>query len=297
MGGTGANLFGSTSASGIHKEAYHYPDGVSLEALNRFLFPPHLEHPESTGRLDLFAYYGPVSTEGTLNGGPGGTHRHTDLEIRQMITELNLKQLYKILARPRETVQTIVQEMLPKAVAHHYTARDVQKMFSGLEADDQGCYRFSEMQDVILADQKRRLVTLVEGGEIQKTARRAIPFQSRPQEILGTVMTKKKLKPCEDAVVLHKRMNRFAGLVAPLEQQNLSAQINANTQLVRPAGSVNDRWDRYCAVRRTGKISYVGARNTHREPLGGDDRLADKAPFCSTLTSSFGLNGPLGRRC
>jgi len=33
---------------------------VSAENILKFMFPPNLEHPNSTGRLDLFAYYGPT---------------------------------------------------------------------------------------------------------------------------------------------------------------------------------------------------------------------------------------------
>lgn len=33
---------------------------VTIEMILSFLFPPNLEHSNSTGRLDLFAMYGPV---------------------------------------------------------------------------------------------------------------------------------------------------------------------------------------------------------------------------------------------
>ncbi len=33
---------------------------VSIETIFKFLFPPNLEHANSTGRLDLFALYGPI---------------------------------------------------------------------------------------------------------------------------------------------------------------------------------------------------------------------------------------------
>jgi nucleoside diphosphate kinase len=33
---------------------------VSLDTIFKFLFPPNLEHANSTGRLDLFALYGPI---------------------------------------------------------------------------------------------------------------------------------------------------------------------------------------------------------------------------------------------
>lgn len=33
---------------------------VTVENILKFMFPPNLEHPNSTGRLDLFALYGPT---------------------------------------------------------------------------------------------------------------------------------------------------------------------------------------------------------------------------------------------
>ena len=33
---------------------------VSIENILKFMFPPNLEHSNSTGRLDLFALYGPT---------------------------------------------------------------------------------------------------------------------------------------------------------------------------------------------------------------------------------------------
>ncbi len=39
---------------------------VRWDAFIEFLFPAHLEHPESTGRMDVFAWYGPVDDDGKL---------------------------------------------------------------------------------------------------------------------------------------------------------------------------------------------------------------------------------------
>jgi hypothetical protein len=40
---------------------FHYTKTkVTLETILKFLFPPNLEHSNTTGRLDLFALYGPV---------------------------------------------------------------------------------------------------------------------------------------------------------------------------------------------------------------------------------------------
>jgi len=272
------------------------PKGVTMEALLTFLFPEHLCNPESTGRLDLFAYYGPCSDTGVLHGGRNGHHIHTDLEIRHMISELNREQLYTLLSRPKETVETMVNEILPKAVGHHYTVKEIHKMFRGISPQEDGRYKFLDMQNIILADQRRRLLTLIKGGEISKSTRRPIPFQTTPGKILTEITTRKKLRPNEEIISHGKRLHGSSGLIAPLEQQNLSDHIRANVALLRPVGDVDDRWDRYCAVRKTGKVSYVGARNATRMRFMGDDDLADKAPMCSTLTATLTNNGPACRR-
>lgn len=268
-----------------------------MSALMKFLFPAHLEHPESTGRLDVFAHYGPVDEEGHLRGGPLGNHIHADLEIRQMIKELNRETLLALLGRPRETVETMIQELLPKAVAHHYTEREIFALFGGVSEDENGRRSFADLQRVVLADQRRRLLTLIRGGEIFRASRKAIPFQTRPAEILTTMTRKSKLLPCQEFIVLSKKLHAQAGLIAPLEQQNLSQQLAANVQLTTGLGDVNDRWDRYCALRRTGHCSYVKARNNPRKFPYADGDKGEKAQWCSTLTSTLSLNGPLGPRC
>ena len=41
-------------------EFHHEKNKILLDDLLKFIFPPNLEHSNSTGRLDLFALYGPV---------------------------------------------------------------------------------------------------------------------------------------------------------------------------------------------------------------------------------------------
>lgn len=36
------------------------PYKITTESLMKFIFPPHLEHPNVTGRLDIFGMYGPI---------------------------------------------------------------------------------------------------------------------------------------------------------------------------------------------------------------------------------------------
>jgi hypothetical protein len=267
-------------------------DGVLVSALFKFLFPPNLEHPESTGRADVFAWYGPVDDDGELRAGPQGKHKMTHLEIRQMVQELNREQLYSLFSRPRETVETVVNELLPKAMSHHYTEKEMQALLAGVSTTRAGRAKFEELQKVILADQRRRLVTLLEGGEITKAKRQPIPYQTRPAAVLTEMTRKKKLLPCQEFMAITKNLHRHGSLIAPIEQQNLSGTMAANVNLVRELGSMNDRWDRYCGLRQTGKASYVKARNHPRADVRGDGSLPDKGPSVSSLTASLLLNGP-----
>merc|ERR1719258_196 len=156
-----------------------------------------------------------------------------------MVVEINPEQLYSLLARQRSTVETVVNELLPRA-------------------------KFAELQQVILADQRRRLVMLLDGGEITKAKREPIPYQTKAAKVLRKITTKPKLLPCQEFLSTMKRMHANGGLIAPIEQQNMSSQLANNVMLVRDLGRANDRWDRYCGLRQTGKACYVKTRNVKR---------------------------------
>jgi hypothetical protein len=266
--------------------------GQLMPALMRFLFPANLEHPESTGRMDVFAWYGPVDDEGNLRSGPQGKHVMTNLEVRQMIAEINREQLYSLIARPRETVETVVNELLPKSLAHHYTEAEVEKLFSGISQTQDGRAKFAELQKVVMDDQRRRLVTLLGGGQITRAKRAPIPYQTKSAQVLRKMTTKSKLLPCQEFMATIKRMHANCTLIAPIEQQNLSGQLASNVLLVRDLGLPNDRWDRYCGIRQTGKSSYVQARNVPRADVLGDGLLPTKSPYVSSMNSTLAMNGP-----
>jgi len=267
-------------------------EGVLVSALMNFLFPKNLEHPESTGRMDVFAWYGPVDDEGNLRSGPQGKHIMSNLEIRQMIVEINREQLYALLARERSTVETVVNELLPRAVGHHYTEKEVEMLFSSISQSMEGRAKFADLQQVILGDQRRRLVTLLDGGEITKAKREPIPYQTKSAKVLRKLTTKPKLLPCQEFLSTMKRLHANGTLIAPIEQQNMSSQLANNVMLVRDLGRANDRWDRYCGIRQTGKASYVKTRNVPRSDVLSDGLLPSKAPYVSSLNSTLAMNGP-----
>lgn len=272
-------------------------EGVTASQLMLFVFPASLEHPESTGRLELFARYGPVDNEGKLRGGIAGSHAHTDLEIRQMIRHETREMLFSLFKKPRETVEVIVDGLMPAAMEYNYTWNEVKQLLKScfqeaLERED-GKLNFRHMQQIILQSQKTRLQALLKDGRLTKERGPRVPFQSKPALMLAGPTNKKKLNYQEEQCYTTMRLHRFGTLVAGLEDQNLSGQVLPNVILCRTLGDVDDRWDRYCAVRRVGKASYVKARN---EPHAGfgcmDDGLADKHPGISSLVSAGYSKGP-----
>ncbi|CAD7954041.1 unnamed protein product [Amoebophrya sp. A25] len=237
--------------------------GVLESAFFKFLFPPTLEQPESTGRLDVFGHYGPVDDNGFLRGGAAERHKVCDHEIKKLISSLSEGLLYELFEpKPRDTVKVVVDEILPKAISHCYTAKEIKRLISSVAKDGEGRLPFHELQDIILKDQRRRLQTLVHGGSITKEQRKPIPFQTESAKILTRITRKKKLIPPQEFNYKAKLLNGSAALIAPIEMQNLSSQLSNNILLLRGVGSVSDKWDRYCALRQTGKQSYVASRNT-----------------------------------
>eukprot|EP00929_Paragymnodinium_shiwhaense_P003329 TRINITY_DN103801_c0_g1_i1.p1 TRINITY_DN103801_c0_g1~~TRINITY_DN103801_c0_g1_i1.p1 ORF type:complete len:310 (+),score=71.96 TRINITY_DN103801_c0_g1_i1:68-997(+) len=271
------------------------PPGVKMQSLMAFLFPVTLEQPQCTGRLELFAKYGPVNDEGKLKGGIKGDHVHSDLEIRQMIRGNTQEALFSVCAergKDRSTAEVIVETLINVAMDHQYTVAEVKKMLRDVPTDQEGRMNFTAMQRVILAAQRQRLMELFQDGALRERPMK-VPYQNKAAYQLTGVFRQQKRNPQEEALFLHKRLNGYATLCADLEDQN-NPQLPFNVTICRDRGSINDRWDRYCSLRRTGKTSYVSARNSPRDPgIGGN--LADKQEGASSLMSSSVLYTPRRR--
>jgi len=271
---------------------------VTPEQLHLFLFPSSLEHPESTGRLELFARYGPVDQAGKLRGGISGSHIHTDLEIRQMIHHETREMLFTLFKKPRETVEVIVDSLMPAAMVYNYTWQEVKQLLKPCFQEvgsNGGKLHFARMQKIILQNQRERLQALLKDkNSAYKERGPRNPFQSKPQHALLAPISKKQLNSQEEQHWRKTRLQRFCTLLAELEDQNLQNQLVSNVILCRNSGDVDDRWDRYCAVRRVGKATYVKARNQPHSGLASmDDGLSNKHPGVSSLMSTGYLKGPI----
>jgi len=260
-----------------------------MQSLQRFLFPSTQENPDAVGRLELFAKYGPTDEEGYLHGGISGCHIHSDLELKHMIAHNCRETMYSLFRRPRDTVEVIVTSLTPLAMSQKYTMSDVRRILKDVPSDMNGRMDFSAMQQAISESQRQRLMVLVrraEGGKpLAPPAERLprVPFQSKAAATLMEVTTRPKHTDVQGELNSRKRLHSYSGLVASLEDQGQTHQLKANTLLVRGPGDCNDKFDRYCAIRRTGRSSYVMARNEPLFNASMDDGLANKHPGCSSL--------------
>merc|ERR1712226_445429 len=108
--------------------------------------------------------------------------------------------------------------------------------------------------------------------------------QNKQSAASMAITFKKKLTDAEGNHAQARRLHKYSTTLGTLEEQNrMSAHITQNVRLCRHLGDCNDKWDRYCSVRRTGRSGYVKAKNGPRLCL--DDGLGDKHPGCSSLVS------------
>lgn len=270
------------------------PKDVTEEQVKSFCFPADHENPESTGRLMLLARYGPVDEDGKLRGGTYGSHVHSDLEIHQMIRNETREALFSLFKKPRETVEVIVDSLMPGALKYNYTWADLKQLLKPCFAQStDGKLNFHSLQQLVLKNQRERLKAIVKDGPPSKERGPRVPFQSKPAEILMAPYTKKDLNDQEHQELRNHQLHRYGTLLMGIEDQSLSHALAANAQLCRGLGDLNDKWDRYCAHRRTGRASYVMARNHSHTGLGCmDDGLTNKCPGISSLVSSGYSKGP-----
>lgn len=287
----------ATAPSGLHPRNVAYvpcrSTTVSWSSLRNFLFPQTLENPNSCGRLELFARFGPADEEGQLRGGPGGSHVHTNFEIDEMVRHECREALFRQISKPRSDCEAIVDSLLPFAMACRYTEGEVQKLLRKVPQDDVGRMDFFALQRTVLESQRKRLQVIlkrVEGGKPiapPKERPQKVGFQSGAAAALMAITKKKKYgSNMEEEIATRKRLHSYSSLVASVEQQNLGAQVRGTVLLVRHPGDVNDRWDRYCALRRTGRSGYVNSRNEGRFNPSLDDGLGNKYPGTSSLLAA-----------
>lgn len=74
---------------------------VDPDFLMSFAFPAGQQHPRSTGRLIVFAMYGPFNAAGKLTSGICGRHVATDSELRAMIDSIEVEDMLGIYVKEK----------------------------------------------------------------------------------------------------------------------------------------------------------------------------------------------------
>ncbi|KAF4321834.1 hypothetical protein JM18_003851 [Phytophthora kernoviae] len=139
---------------------------MDLDQLLNFLFPKHLQHPNSAGRLFVFGLYGPLDSHSRLRSGERGLHVVTDRELTTMSTRIEREDIlavYGMCSLSQEEEEEVVRQVdrLLKCYPQ-YTPRDIETLFSPLLRDADGNMNFHDMQRAVMKERLRRVVCMKE---------------------------------------------------------------------------------------------------------------------------------------
>lgn len=123
---------------------------VDLDQLLNFIFPPQIQHPNSAGRLFVFALYGPLDTKARLRSGEKGLHVVTDQEVKTMSHRMEREDIlavYGMCSLSQEEEEEVIRQvdhMLKNFP--QYTKRDITALFYALPRDANDQFNFHAMQ-------------------------------------------------------------------------------------------------------------------------------------------------------
>lgn len=130
----GTSSSGSSSKTAKSKKCAD----VDLEQLLDFLFPRHLQHPNSAGRLFVFGLYGPLDAKARLRSGEKGLHIVTDLELTTMSKRMereDILSVYKMCSLSQEEEEEVLMQVdqVMKSFPQ-YTPHDIRALFQSLQS-------------------------------------------------------------------------------------------------------------------------------------------------------------------
>eukprot|EP00922_Rhytidocystis_sp_ex-Travisia-forbesii_P036409 GHVS01054026.1.p1 GENE.GHVS01054026.1~~GHVS01054026.1.p1 ORF type:complete len:204 (+),score=41.86 GHVS01054026.1:502-1113(+) len=131
---------------------------VESEIVKRFIFPTDLQHPNTTGRLYLFAMHGSpnsLTPRGTFRSGRLGSHELTHSEVKLMIAEMFSSTIRNAIQKRggirEEQMESELQRVL---LCHRYSKKEVDKLLSGCadvkQTTKQLLLCFRQLQQVVL---------------------------------------------------------------------------------------------------------------------------------------------------
>ena len=133
---------------------------VDMDILYDFLFPPQHQHSMSTGRLILFALYGPLNADGKITGGLHHSRTLTESEIETMVKELEQDDMLAVYTSG--SVKGDIKEVLidVQAASRGYprmTRTQIEQMIADLPRDSRGRCSFHDIQKRVLGSRLQRI--------------------------------------------------------------------------------------------------------------------------------------------
>uniref|UniRef100_K3W8E2 Nucleoside diphosphate kinase-like domain-containing protein n=1 Tax=Globisporangium ultimum (strain ATCC 200006 / CBS 805.95 / DAOM BR144) TaxID=431595 RepID=K3W8E2_GLOUD len=243
-GGSGAAHRESHRSSASNTNKTRTAD-VDVDQLLAFLFPSHLQHPNSAGRLFVFGLYGPLDGNARLRSGEQGRHVVTDLELTTMSHRmerediLSVYRMASLSQHHEEEVLRQVDQMLKGFP--QYTPRDVMALFQSLKRSADGRLGFHDMQATIMKERCRHVLCMKE--RLHPALASAI--QNQYHHTLTRIMkTKDEIAPtsfflkdigftgAENATLVARLLSNHSFAICHLDDGN-SPSLTQNVRLLR----------------------------------------------------------------
>ncbi|OQR84516.1 aspartyl protease family A01A [Thraustotheca clavata] len=212
---------------------------VSLDALMDFLFPPKVQHLNSTGRLFVFSLYGPLDSKSRLRSGEKGLHGVTDLELNTMsqsIEREDILSVYGMIGLSRDEEEEVLRQadkylkIIPR-----YTRRDVEEIFSHIPRDEDGKMRIMEERLQRVLCMKEKLSTRLAAPIISKY-RKSLSSSSMTAKYYvappSMFLKDAGLNGSENAVLISRLLNCHSFQICHLNEGN-SPDLTQNVRLLR----------------------------------------------------------------
>lgn len=164
---------------------------VQLRDVLDFVFPAHLQHPLSLGRLYAFALYGPLDENNQLRGGAMKRRVLSTMEIDIMCKAFereDIVRIYMFEGRPLHTLTAAEQDEFVaqadsklksakgRGMMKQLTRQEVVELFEDLPTDEYGGYSFHDLQRRIEEYREKRIAD----------AKVVFPLMSKPTTTTGT---------------------------------------------------------------------------------------------------------------
>lgn len=264
---------------------------VSMEQLQKFLFPPRVQHPLSTGRLFIFALYGPLDRDSLLRAGHMGKHIVTARELDTMSATLAREDILSVYAgqglAPEEEEEILAQADGAMKFIPQYTTEDIERILKLVPRDEDGLMSFHDMQ-MAISKARAKHVRRLKDAMLALTKSKNKQAQTAPVEEkdrLAEQVKKAGKKPAakvsrlvapptmfeadmgvsetENAVVISKMLAKHSFKICQVETGN-NPQLTQNVRLLKDDYRYKEGqevWDNNCCLKGKQRGTFVKSKN------------------------------------